>query len=153
MVQNVKLTKKLHMIFANTAFHLELTISLVFSKNALFHSAWLPKTRNSTASLNTLYTAESAQLYSEFLPTTISLTGRCRRKHGVSLCFLAKDTQYDPKMRGYEDNAKFPCAFSVTACSYAMRFLWKWSDRKFWISGQIFKKIFENVTYTVFVIC
>ncbi len=49
------------------------TISLhVFGKNAAFYSAYLLKTHNSASSLNTLYTAESAQFYSAFSPTMIS---------------------------------------------------------------------------------
>jgi hypothetical protein len=60
------------------------TVSLrVFGKNASFHSAYLPKTHNSASSLNTLYTAESAQFYSAFSLTTISLTPRFRRKRQV----------------------------------------------------------------------
>ncbi len=37
---------------------------------------YLPKTHNFASSLNSLYTAESAQFYSAFSPTTISLTPR-----------------------------------------------------------------------------
>jgi hypothetical protein len=39
--------------------------------------------KNSASSLKTLYIAESAQFYSAFLPTTISLTPRFRQKREV----------------------------------------------------------------------
>jgi hypothetical protein len=55
----------------------------VFSKDVTFHSAYLLKTHKSTSSLNMLYNAESAQFYSEFLPTRISLTLRFRRNREV----------------------------------------------------------------------
>jgi hypothetical protein len=45
---------------------------------------------NFDSSLNTLYTAESAQFYSAFLPTTISLTLRFRQKREVQLPFSPK---------------------------------------------------------------
>ncbi len=55
------------------------TVSLcVFGENATFHCAYSPKRHNSASSLNTLYTAKSAQFYSAFLQTTISLTPRFR---------------------------------------------------------------------------
>jgi hypothetical protein len=59
-------------------------------ENAPFHSAYSPKMHNSTSSLNTLYTAESAQFYSAFSPTTISLT--------PCFCWNAKfDSAFSPK--------------------------------------------------------
>jgi hypothetical protein len=68
------------------------TVSLrVFGKNATFHSAYPPQMHNSPSSLNTLYTAKSAQFYSAFLPTTISLTPHFHRKREV-------DSAFSPKM-------------------------------------------------------
>jgi hypothetical protein len=55
----------------------------VIAENASFHSAYLPKMKNSASSLNTLYIAERAQFYSAFLPTKISLTLRFRQKREV----------------------------------------------------------------------
>jgi hypothetical protein len=69
-----------------------------------------------------LYTAEGAQFYSAFSPTTISLTPRFRRKRKVSLRFFAENAQNDPKTHSYEDSAKFNSAFSVTTLSHASRF-------------------------------
>ncbi len=73
-------------------------------------------------SLNMLYTADSAQFYSVFLPKTISLTPRFGRKREAWLCFCAENTQNDPKTHGHEDNTKFNSAFSPTMLSYASRF-------------------------------
>jgi hypothetical protein len=57
------------------------TVSLAFfCENAIFHFTYLLKTHNSTSSLNTLHSAESAQFYSALL-LTISLTPRCCQKH------------------------------------------------------------------------
>ncbi len=84
------------------------TVSLrVLGENITFHSAYSPKTHNFASSLNTLYTAESAQFYSAFLPTTISLTLRFRQKCKVWLRFFAESAQNDPKTHSYKDNAKF----------------------------------------------
>ncbi len=69
-----------------------------------------------------LYTAESAQFYSAFSPTTISLTLRFRRKREVWLRFFAENAQYNPKTHSYEDNAKFNSKFSATTLSCASRF-------------------------------
>jgi hypothetical protein len=82
----------------------------------------LLKTRNSAPSLNTMYTAESAQFYSLFLPTTIGLPLHCPRKWKVWLHFFAENAQNDPKTHSYEDNAKFHSVFLVTTLSYATRF-------------------------------
>ncbi len=101
------------------------TVSLrVFGENAAFHSAYLPKTRNSAPSLNMLFTAESEQFNSPFSPTTISVTPRFRRKREVWLPFFAENAQNDPKTHSYEDNAKFHSAFSLTTLSYTSRFRW-----------------------------
>ncbi len=90
------------------------TVSLrIFSKNATFHSAYLPKT---------LYIAESAQFYSAFSTTTISLTPRFHRKGKVWLHFIAENAQNDPKTHSYEDNAKFNASFSAPMLSHALRF-------------------------------
>jgi hypothetical protein len=72
--------------------------------------------------MNTLYTAESAQFYSAYSPTTISLTPRFRRKRKVWLRFFAENAQNDPKTHSYEDSAKFNVAFSATTLSHASRF-------------------------------
>jgi hypothetical protein len=81
-----------------------------------------PKAHNFASSLNTLYFAESAQFYSAFLPTTISLTPRFRRKREDWLHFFAENTQNNPKMHSYKDNAKFNAAFLATTLSHASRF-------------------------------
>jgi hypothetical protein len=65
----------------------------IVAENAPFHSANSPRTRNSTSSLNMLYTAENAQFYSTFSPTTISLTRHCRQKPKFSLRSFAKNAQ------------------------------------------------------------
>jgi hypothetical protein len=99
------------------------TVSLcVFGKNATFDTAYSPKTHNSPSSLNTLYTAESAQFYSALSPTVISLTPRFRRKREVWLHFVAENVQNNIKTHSYEDSAKFNSEFSVTTLSHASRF-------------------------------
>jgi hypothetical protein len=111
------------------------TVSLrVFGENASFHSAYSPKSRNSAPSLNMLYTAESPQFNSPFLPTTISLTPRFRRKHEVWLPFFAENAQNDPKTHNYKDNDKFHSVFLPTMLSYALRFRWN-------------REVTENVEY------
>jgi hypothetical protein len=55
----------------------------IIGENAPFHSSYSPKTHHSASSLNTLYTAESAQFYSAISPTTISLTQSFRQKREV----------------------------------------------------------------------
>jgi hypothetical protein len=69
-----------------------------------------------------LYIAESAQFYSAFSTTTISLTPRFRRKREVWLRVFAEKAQNDPKTHSYEDNAKFNSAFSATTLSHISRF-------------------------------
>ncbi len=86
------------------------------------------KTHNSTSSLNTLYTAESAQFYSAFSSTMISLTLRFQWKREVWLRFFAENAQNYPKTHSYEDSAKFNSAFSATTLSHASRF-----RRKRWV--------------------
>ncbi len=104
-------------------YHRKHTVSLrVFGENATFHSAYSPKTHNFASSLNTLYTAKSAQFYSAFSPTTTSLTPRFRRKREVWLRFFAENAQNDPKTHSCEDSAKFNSAFSATTLSHASRF-------------------------------
>jgi hypothetical protein len=78
--------------------------------------------KNSASSLNTLNTAESAQFYSAFLPTTISLTPHFRRKREIWLRFFAENAQNDPKTHSYEDSAKFNVTFLATTLSHASRF-------------------------------
>ncbi len=100
----------------------KLTVSLrVSGENAAFHSAYLPKT-HSYPSLNALYTAKSAQFYSAFLPTPISLTPRFRWKREVWLRLFAQNTQNDPKTHSYEDSTRFNSAFLATTLSHASRF-------------------------------
>jgi hypothetical protein len=83
------------------------TVSLrVFSKNASFHSTYLPETLNSNFSLNTLCTADSAQFYSTFSPTIISWTLHFRQKREVWRHFFAENAENDQKIHSYEDNAK-----------------------------------------------
>ncbi len=121
------------------------TVSLrVFSKNATSYSVYSPKTHNSASSLNTLYTDESEQFYSAFLPTTISLTPRFCQKCKVWLRFFTENAQNDPKTHSYEDNAKFKTAFSATTLNHASRF---WRKRgvieNFEYLGE-FKEYFRN---------
>ncbi len=61
-------------------------------------------------SASSLNTAESAQFYSTFLPITINLTPRFRRKYEVWLQFFAENAQNYPKTDSYEDNTKFHSA-------------------------------------------
>ncbi len=75
---------------------------------------------NSASSLNTPHIAGSAQIYSEFLPTMISLTLRCCQKCKVWLRFFAEDAQN--YLHSNEDNVKFHTVFSGTALSYATGF-------------------------------
>ncbi len=128
------------------------TVSLrVFGENATFHSANSPKMKNSASSLNSLGTAESAQFYSAFSPTTIRLTP-------------------------FTENAKFDSAFSPkalktirkrtvtkTALSLTSRFRQQRSAmlRAFGENGDLsktlnicanFKNVFENVDCTAFLI-
>jgi hypothetical protein len=97
-----------------------------FRQKCTFNSAYSPKTHNFASTLNPLYTAESAQFYSAFSPTTISLTPRFRRKREDWLRFFAENAQNDPKTQSYEDSTKFNSAFSVTTLSHASRFWRKW---------------------------
>jgi hypothetical protein len=69
-----------------------------------------------------LYFAESAQFYSAFSPTTISLTPRFRRKREVWLRFFTENPQNNSKTHSYEDSTKFNVAFSATTLSHASRF-------------------------------
>ncbi len=69
-----------------------------------------------------MYTAESAQFYSAFLLTMISLTPRFRRQREVWVRFFAEKALNDPKTHSYEDSAKFNSAFLVTTLSHASRF-------------------------------
>jgi hypothetical protein len=73
-----------------------------------------------------MYTAENAQFYSAFSPTTISLTLRFCRKHEFGLRFFAENAQNDLKMHSYKDSAKFNSSFSATTLSHASRFRRKW---------------------------
>ncbi len=99
------------------------TLSLrVFGKNDMFRSTYSPKTKNSASSLNTLYIANSAQFYSAFSPTAISLTLCFHWKREVWLCFFAENAQNDPQTHSYEDSAKFNVVFSRTMLSYSSRF-------------------------------
>jgi hypothetical protein len=131
------------------------TVSLrVYGKNVTFHSAYSLKMKNSASSLNTLYIAESAQFYSAFSPTMISLT----------------------PLRDFAENAKFDSAFSPrtlktirkrtvtkTALSLTLCFRRQRSTmlRAFGENGEWsktlnisanFKNFFENVGRTAFCI-
>ncbi len=72
--QNVKKCFKLSVKFSYIIGFLQMlhyrqkrTVLLcVFGENTSFHSTYLMKTHNSAFSLNTLYTAKSAQFYSTF---------------------------------------------------------------------------------------
>jgi hypothetical protein len=69
-----------------------------------------------------LYIVESAQFYSAFSPTPISLTPRFRRKREDWLRIFAENAQNDPKMHSYEDSAKLNVSFSATMLSHVSRF-------------------------------
>jgi hypothetical protein len=58
-----------------------------------------------------LYIAKSAQFYSAFSPTRISLTPRFRRKREVCFRVFAENAQNDPKTHSCEDSAKFNSTF------------------------------------------
>jgi hypothetical protein len=102
----------------------------------------------SASSLNKLYTPERAQFCSAFLPTTLYLIQRCRRKDLLS--FFTEDTQKDLKTE-----------VAKTVLSFAAHF---WQQRSgmlhsFGENGKLFKilniwanskKIVENVGHTVF---
>ncbi len=79
-------------------YHRKRTASLrVFDKNTSFHSAYSPKTHNSASYLNTLNTAQSAQFYFAFSPTTISLTPRFRENVKFDSVFSLKTLKTIPK--------------------------------------------------------
>ncbi len=112
---------------------------------------------NFASSLNPLYTAESAQFYSAFSPTTISLTPRFRWKRAVWLRFSAENAQNDPKTYSYEDSAKCNSAFSATTLSHASRFrrkrrviknfeyLYEFEEYfwKYWLDGVLYLLVTE----------
>ncbi len=112
---------------------------------------------NIASSLNPLYTAESAQFYSAFSPTTISLTPRFRRKRKVWLRFFAENAQNNPKTHRYKDRAKCNFAFSATTLSRASRFrrkrrvienfeyLCEFEEyfRKYWLDGVLYLLVTE----------
>ncbi len=123
----------------------------VIAENASFHSAYLPKMKNSASSLNTLYIAERAQFYSAFLPTKISLTLRFRQKREVWLRFFAENTQNDLRKR----------TVTKTALSLTSRFRRQRSAMiyAFGENGELsktlnicvnFKNFFKNVGRTAF---
>ncbi len=123
--------------------HWKRTVSLpFFGKNAMFHSAYLPKTCNSSSFLKLLFTAKRPQFYSMFLPTTIKLTPCCRQKCEVWLHFFAEDAQNNQKTHNYKDNAKFHSAFLVTMLGYATHFRWKsWGIENFEYLGKFGEEI------------
>ncbi len=84
-----------------------------------------------------MYITESAQLYSAFSPTMISLTPRFRQKRKVWLHFFAENAQNDPKAHSYEESAKFNVAFSATTLSHASAKTG--SFQKLWISVRILR--------------
>jgi hypothetical protein len=73
-----------------------------------------------------MYISESAQFYSAFSPTTISLTPRFCRKREVWVRFFAENAQNDPKTHSNEDTAKFNITFWATMLSHASLFRRKW---------------------------
>jgi hypothetical protein len=122
-----------------------------FGKNAIFHFAYLPKMCNSASSLNMLFTAKSAQFYSMFLPTTISLTLGCCWICEVWLTFLLKTIKTNWKctvkkttqisLRIFGDNARLCYALSVKTGS----------DVKFWITGRIWRRFLKMLALLSFV--
>jgi hypothetical protein len=91
-----------------------------------------------------LYTAESAQFYSAFSPTIISLTPCFRRKREVWLRFFAKNAQIDPKTHSFEDSAKVNSTFLATTLSHASRFRPKWGVIKIFEYLDEFKEYFQK---------
>jgi hypothetical protein len=66
------------------AFSVKRYVSLrVFAEKVTFHSVYSPEMHNSASFPNTPFTAESAQFFSSFSPTMISLTLRFRQKRKV----------------------------------------------------------------------
>jgi hypothetical protein len=110
------------------------------------------KQKNSTASLNTLYIAESAQFYSAFSPTTISLTPRFAKNAQFDSAFLPKTLKMIRK-----------CTVTKTALYLTSRF-WRQRSamlRAFSEKGELsktlnicanFKNFFENDGRTAFCI-
>ncbi len=109
------------------------TISLtVFSKNAYFHSAYLPKTWNST-SLNTLCTAKNTQFYNALLAKTLRFSLPYCQK-----CSLRSENAQLRRWRlvslhVFGDSAQLCYALSVKTGT----------DRKFWISRQTWKRFLK----------
>jgi hypothetical protein len=97
----------------------------IFGKNVTFHSAYLLKTHNFASSLNTLYTAESAQFYSAFFANnnwfSFALSPNMRSLPPL----FCRKRSIRSETHSYEDNAKFNSAFSATTLSHASRFLRK----------------------------
>jgi hypothetical protein len=110
------------------------TISItVFSKNAYFHSAYLPKMWNST-SLNTLRTVKNTQFYNALLAKTLRFTLPSCQK-----CSLRSENVQLQRWRlvslhVFSDTAQLCYALSVKTGT----------DRKFWISRRTWKR-FLNV--------
>ncbi len=100
--------------------------TLRFRRKRNVSHTYSPKTHNFASSLNTLYTAKSAQFDSAFSPTTISLTPCIRQKREVWLRFFAENAQNDPKTHSCKDSAKFNSAFSAMPS----RFQRKWREIK-----------------------
>jgi hypothetical protein len=84
-----------------------------------------------------LYTAKSAQFNSALSLKMRSLTR-----------LFAENAQYNLKTHKWEDSGKFHFADQLCYALSAKT----GCDKKFQISGQIWKKIFENVGCTVFCI-
>jgi hypothetical protein len=90
-----------------------------------------------------LYTAESAQFYSAFLPIMFTVTRHICQKWKVSLCVFTENAQFNLKTRSFEENAKFHFAFLATALSFASRFRRK-QDRN--VSSSMLKQGLSIVT-------
>jgi hypothetical protein len=80
----------------------------------------------------------------------IGLTLRSRQKREVSLSFLPKTFHMIRKCAVMKGIAKFSCAFSAIALSYAVRFRQKWGMIEIWNIWETWQKMFENLSYTVF---
>ncbi len=99
-----------------------------------------------------LYIAESAQLYSAFSPTTISLTPRFRRKREVWLRVFAENAQNDPETTiaksALNSNPCFRRQRSAMLRAFGENGEWS-KTLNIWAN---FKNMFENVGCTAFCI-
>ncbi len=132
----------------------KVTVSLsVFGKNATFHSTYCICRKHLIPLFLWIHCIlPKAHSFSLHLPTTISLTQHFLWKNEVWLHFFTKNFQNYPKTHSYEDNAKFYSTFLAAKLSYATRFWQKaGSDRKFWISGRIWRWFSKMLAVMCFV--